>query len=167
MLSGETYSQQDVMLEVRRPLAEILAHAHRCSQCTFFQFWRRRTLRHRFQFARPGHRGARGYADELMKRSQTLGGIVDADTSLKLNKPELRVEIDRARAADLGVDQHRHCTALRLMVGGEDRASRYRDESINEDYDVTTPPRREGPQRRRDHPTSLRALIARRLVRLE
>jgi len=77
-----------------------------------------------------------GYADELMRRSQTLGGIVDADTSLKLNKPELRVEIDRARAADLGVDSTDIATALRLMVGGEDRASRFRDESINEDYDV-------------------------------
>ena len=30
-------------------------------------------------------------------------GIVDADTTLKLNKPELRARIDRARAADLGV----------------------------------------------------------------
>ena len=76
------------------------------------------------------------YADELVKRSQTLGGIVDADTSLKLNKPGLRVEIDRARAADLGVDSTDIATALRLMVGGEDRASRFRDESINEDYDV-------------------------------
>jgi HAE1 family hydrophobic/amphiphilic exporter-1 len=77
-----------------------------------------------------------GYADELMKRSQKLGGIVDADTSLKLNKPELRVEIDRARAADLGVDTSDIAESLRLMVGGEDRASRFRDESINEDYDV-------------------------------
>jgi HAE1 family hydrophobic/amphiphilic exporter-1 len=77
-----------------------------------------------------------GYADELLQRSQSLGGIVDADTSLKLNKPGLRVEIDRARAADLGVDSTDIATALRLMVGGEDRASRFRDESINEDYDV-------------------------------
>ena len=29
-----------------------------------------------------------------------LGGIVDADTTLKLDKPELRVTIDRERAAD-------------------------------------------------------------------
>src|SRR5207247_4094411 len=46
------------------------------------------------------------------------------------------VEIDRARAADLGVDSSDIATALRLMVGGEERASRFRDESINEDYDV-------------------------------
>jgi HAE1 family hydrophobic/amphiphilic exporter-1 len=77
-----------------------------------------------------------GYADELVERSEKLGGIVDADTTLKLNKPELRVRIDRERAADLGVDTSDIATSLRLMVGGEDEASRFRDEQINEDYDV-------------------------------
>ncbi|HWL74209.1 MAG TPA: efflux RND transporter permease subunit, partial [Burkholderiaceae bacterium] len=76
------------------------------------------------------------YAEELGQRASKLGGIVDIDTSLKLNKPELRVKIDRQRAADLGVDTSDISTNLRLMVGGEDQASRYRDESLNEDYDV-------------------------------
>jgi HAE1 family hydrophobic/amphiphilic exporter-1 len=61
---------------------------------------------------------------------------VDADVTLKLDKPELRVEIDRARAADLGVDSTDIANALRLMVGGDDRVSRFRDETMNEDYDV-------------------------------
>jgi HAE1 family hydrophobic/amphiphilic exporter-1 len=77
-----------------------------------------------------------GYADELVERSKSIGGIVDADTTLKLNKPELRVRIDRERAADLGVNTSDIATSLRLMVGGEEEASRFRDESINEDYDV-------------------------------
>jgi HAE1 family hydrophobic/amphiphilic exporter-1 len=77
-----------------------------------------------------------GYADDLVERSKSLGGIVDADTTLKLNKPELRVRIDRDRAADLGVNTSDIATSLRLMVGGEEEASRFRDESINEDYDV-------------------------------
>jgi hydrophobe/amphiphile efflux-1 (HAE1) family protein len=63
-------------------------------------------------------------------------GLLDADVTLKLDKPELRVNIDRARAADLGVDITDIATALRLMVGGDDRVSRYRDEMLNEDYDV-------------------------------
>ena len=67
------------------------------------------------------------YADELVERSEKLGGIVDADTTLKLNKPELRVKIDRERAADLGVDTSDIATSLRLMVGGEEEASRFRD----------------------------------------
>ena len=63
-------------------------------------------------------------------------GIIDADVTLKLDKPELRVEIDRARAADLGVDVTDVATALRLMVGGDDRVSRYHDETVNDDYDI-------------------------------
>jgi len=46
------------------------------------------------------------------------------------------VVIDRDRAADLGVSTSDIATSLRLMVGGEEEASRFRDESTNEDYDV-------------------------------
>ena len=35
------------------------------------------------------------YTRELKRRAGELGGIVDADTTLDLDKPELRVEIDR------------------------------------------------------------------------
>ena len=76
------------------------------------------------------------YANQLREKSAQLGGIVDADTTLKLDKPELRVEIDRARAADLGVDTAAIATSLRLMVGGDEEVSRFRDASVNEDYDV-------------------------------
>jgi hydrophobic/amphiphilic exporter-1 (mainly G- bacteria), HAE1 family len=75
------------------------------------------------------------YADQLRERSAQLG-IVDADTTLKLDKPELRVKIDRQRAADMGVDTSAIATSLRLMVGGDEEVSRFRDASVNEDYDV-------------------------------
>ncbi|HEY8666959.1 MAG TPA: efflux RND transporter permease subunit [Tepidisphaeraceae bacterium] len=76
------------------------------------------------------------YAEQLRQKSIELGGIVDADTTLKLQKPELRVNIDRERAGDLGVSSQDIGAALRLMVGGDTRASRYRDPVLNEDYDV-------------------------------
>jgi HAE1 family hydrophobic/amphiphilic exporter-1 len=78
------------------------------------------------------------YAEQLRQKTQTqqIPGIVDADTTLKLDKPELRVEIDRARAADLGVDASDIANGLRLMVGGDQKVTRYHDNSINEDYDV-------------------------------
>jgi hydrophobic/amphiphilic exporter-1 (mainly G- bacteria), HAE1 family len=75
------------------------------------------------------------YAEQLRLKAPQIG-LVDADVTLKLDKPELRVEIDRARAADLGVDSTDIATALRLMVGGDERVSRFRDEQMNEDYDV-------------------------------
>lgn len=75
------------------------------------------------------------YAEQLRKQAPELG-LLDADTTLKLDKPELRVEINRERAADLGVDTEDIATALRIMVGGDDRVTRFRDETMNEDYDV-------------------------------
>jgi HAE1 family hydrophobic/amphiphilic exporter-1 len=75
------------------------------------------------------------YTESLRERAAELG-IVDADTTLKLNKPELRVEIDRARAADLGVSMQDIGTALRLMVGGDEEVSRFMDPSVNDNYDV-------------------------------
>ena len=75
------------------------------------------------------------YAEELRIRSQKLG-IIDADTTLKLDRPELRVVIDRKRAADLRVDTEHIASALRLMVGGDQEVSRFHDPSVNEEYDV-------------------------------
>ena len=75
------------------------------------------------------------YAEQLRQRAPELG-LQDADITLKLDKPELRVEIDRERAANLGVDTENIASALRLMVGGEERVTRFRDETMNEDYDV-------------------------------
>jgi HAE1 family hydrophobic/amphiphilic exporter-1 len=75
------------------------------------------------------------YSEELRRKAPDIG-VVDADTTLRLDKPELRVEIDRARSAALGVSTDDIATALRIMVGGDDRVSRFRDPTVNDDYDV-------------------------------
>ncbi|HEV8242119.1 MAG TPA: efflux RND transporter permease subunit [Thermoanaerobaculia bacterium] len=75
-------------------------------------------------------------ADSLRQRADELG-LVDADTTLKLDKPELKVVIDRARAADLGVASDEVAQTLRLMVAGDQQVSRFHDPAVNEDYDVT------------------------------
>ncbi|HKH44045.1 MAG TPA: efflux RND transporter permease subunit [Thermoanaerobaculia bacterium] len=78
------------------------------------------------------------YAEQLRDKidSGEIPGIVDADTTLKLDKPELRVVVDRARAADLGVQMSDVATALRLMVGGDEEVSRFYDPQVNDDYDI-------------------------------
>ena len=50
---------------------------------------------------------------------KTLPGVVDVDTSLNVGKPELSVQIDRPKAADLGVQIGDAAEALRLLVGGD------------------------------------------------
>ena len=77
------------------------------------------------------------------------------------------MQIDRARAADLGVDTDDIARALRLMVGGEENVSRFRDLSLNEDYDVQLR-LREG--QRNDPETILRLYVPRQgggLLRLD
>jgi HAE1 family hydrophobic/amphiphilic exporter-1 len=46
-------------------------------------------------------------------------GVVDIDTSLVLGKPELSVQLDRAKAAELGIQVADVATTLQLMVGGK------------------------------------------------
>jgi hydrophobe/amphiphile efflux-1 (HAE1) family protein len=75
-------------------------------------------------------------SEELRKRAEELPGIVDVDTTLRLDKPELHVEIDRERAAALGVDAAEIAESLRIMVGGDERVSRYRDPALDDVYDV-------------------------------
>ncbi|MBI1357873.1 MAG: MMPL family transporter [Acidobacteria bacterium] len=76
------------------------------------------------------------YSEKLRSIANQTPGLVDVDTTLRLNKPELRVFIDRDRAADLGVDASDIAESLRLMVGGDDEVSRFRDEKLAEEYDV-------------------------------
>ena len=130
------YTQQDVMTEVRRRLQKFAPMRAGVRNAQSFNFGAGGRFDIDFVLRGPELETLSNYAEDLGKRAAKLGGIVDIDTSLKLNKPELRVTIDRERAADLGVDTSDISANLRLMVGGEDQASRFRDESMNEDYDV-------------------------------
>ncbi len=88
-----------------------------------------------FVFRGPDLAALSSFAERLVARQESLG-IMEADTTLKLDKPELRVQVDRARAADLRVDPERIGTAVRLMVGGDEEVSRFRDPANNEEYMV-------------------------------
>jgi hydrophobic/amphiphilic exporter-1 (mainly G- bacteria), HAE1 family len=76
------------------------------------------------------------YAETLRAKALEAGGFRGLDTTLRLDKPELRVKIDRDRAADLGVRVRDVGSALRLLVGGDEKVSRFRDPAAGEDYDV-------------------------------
>jgi len=76
------------------------------------------------------------FTEKLRRKMQTLPGIVDVYCTLKLDKPELLVDIDRNRAATLGVDVQEIADTLRIAVGGDDRVSRYHDRQLDEVYDV-------------------------------
>jgi HAE1 family hydrophobic/amphiphilic exporter-1 len=66
------------------------------------------------------------YSQTLLEKIREIPGITDADTSFETTQPELRITIDRQRAADLGVPLDAVSSSLRTMVGGEE-VSRFQD----------------------------------------
>ena len=59
------------------------------------------------------------FSQQLVTRVKKLRGVVDVDTSMNTGKPELSVEVDRPKAADMGVQIADAAEALRLLVGGD------------------------------------------------
>jgi multidrug efflux pump subunit AcrB len=60
------------------------------------------------------------YSAEVVKRAQSLPGVVNLQADLRLNKPQLEVQIDRDRASDLGVSAREIATTLQILLGGLD-----------------------------------------------
>jgi HAE1 family hydrophobic/amphiphilic exporter-1 len=59
------------------------------------------------------------YSDKLLAKMKTIPDVVDADSTLISGKPEVRVIIDRDRAADLGVRVGDIAQALNSLVAGQ------------------------------------------------
>ena len=67
--------------------------------------------------------------DEIAKNP----GFVSTDIDLRLNKPELRIEVERDKAADLGVSVEVVAKAIETLLGGRN-VTRYKRDG--EQYDV-------------------------------
>jgi multidrug efflux pump len=71
--------------------------------------------------------------DAIMAEARTNPNLVNLDTDLKLNKPELKVTVDRDKTADVGVPVEIIGRTLETMLGGR-QVTRYKRGS--EQYDV-------------------------------
>lgn len=76
------------------------------------------------------------YTKQIVDEFSKLPGIVDVDTSLEMGKPELRVFIDRDKAADLGVDIATIAETVNFLIGGEVDVAKFKDEAKGRRYDV-------------------------------
>jgi HAE1 family hydrophobic/amphiphilic exporter-1 len=59
------------------------------------------------------------YSEQFLQKMRTIPDVVDVDSTLIVGKPELRVEIDRPRAADLGVKVGDIAQGLNILVAGQ------------------------------------------------
>jgi multidrug efflux pump len=81
-------------------------------------------------------------------------GFVQPDTDLRLNKPEVSLQVDRERAADLGVSVEAVARTVETMLGGRN-VTRYKREG--EQYDVIVQLREAG----RDTPDDIERIFVR------
>lgn len=131
------YTQTDVMQKLRAEMRKYLAQGVRVSVRNFPGFnIGGGNFDIDFSLSGPDLEQLAAYSRELVRRGEAIGGIVGLDTTLKLDRPELLVRIDRERAADLGLTSRDIGTAVRLLIGGDQEVSRFRDPATNENYDV-------------------------------
>ena len=74
------------------------------------------------------------YAQQVKARLAQIPGVTDLDSSYEAGKPELRVLVNRDKAADLNVNVASVANAMRVLVGGDDQVTTYREG--DDRYDV-------------------------------
>ena len=149
------YTQRDVMQAVRVKLRRFRDLDASIRNIQSFSLGGAE-LGHRLRHPGPDLNELSRLAEELRGRAESLG-LVDAVTTLELDRPELQARIDRARAADLGVDTA--ADRRRAAIDGRWRreVTRFRDAEVNDDYDVQL---RLAPEDRGDPDDDLAPLCA-------
>jgi len=70
-----------------------------------------------FVLGGPDYDTLRGWRDTVMQKAQETGRFVNLDSNYRESQPDIRVQIDRARAADLGISVEEIGRTLELMFG--------------------------------------------------
>ena len=92
-----------------------------------------RGQRYQLVLGGPNYDDLAQWRDRMLVRMEENPGIQDPDSDYKETRPQMRVEIDRARAADLGVSVQEIGRTLETMMGSR-QVTRYIDDG--EEYDV-------------------------------
>ena len=129
------YSQRDKMQQIRAMLAKYPDLRPSVRNLTSFR--QGAPVDIDFVITGPNLDDLIAFSEKLQTKIEAeVPGVVDLDRTLRVEKPDLLVHVDRERAASLGVDVREIAETLRVAVGGDDRVSRYRDENADDAYDV-------------------------------
>ncbi|MFO0906516.1 MAG: efflux RND transporter permease subunit [Pirellulales bacterium] len=132
-LRERKYTQFEVMDEARKVMADYPELRSAVQDVQAFQSTGFRQVDIDLNLVGPELEVLQGIADKVAAWMRSTGDFVDVDTSLSLRKPELRVEIDRERASDLGIPVQTIASTLNILVGGEP-VSKFKEG--DEQYDV-------------------------------
>lgn len=131
-LAKRSYSQFEVMHQVRQILKRFPEIRSSVNSMGLVGGGSRQAQL-QYNLTGPNLDDLRRYSDQIAAKLRHIPGFVDIDTSLAARQPEVRVQIDRPKAADLGIAAADIAMSLRTMVGGE-TATKFR-EGV-EQYDV-------------------------------
>ena len=92
-----------------------------------------RGQRYQLVLGGPNYEDLAEWRDRMLVRMAENPGIQDPDSDYKETRPQMRVEIDRARAADLGVSVQEIGRTLETMMGSRQVTTYIED---GEEYDV-------------------------------
>ena len=128
-------SQEELMAEVRKKFSQIPGLQGTAEMVSLIGGGLRRVP---VQYSIRGRdlRELETYTQEIVREFSHLPGIVDVDTTLEVGKPEVRVFIDRDKAADLGVDVATVAEAVNFLIGGEVDVTKFKDTAKGRRYDV-------------------------------
>jgi hydrophobic/amphiphilic exporter-1 (mainly G- bacteria), HAE1 family len=128
-------SQQDIMAEVRKKIRNIAGLDGSAEDVSLIGGGVRNVP---IQYSIRGAdlSAVESYSKKIVSEFSKVPGIVDVDTSLESGKPEIRVYIDRDKAADLGVDVASVAEAANFLIGGESDISKFKDEARGRRYDI-------------------------------
>ncbi len=110
-------SQFDIMLKVRRKLWEIPDLKATVSPVSILGS-ARRDEEIQYIIQGPSLEELDQISMEVMARMEAVDGFADIDRNLELGKPEVRVNINREKAADAGVPVESIANAIGALIGG-------------------------------------------------
>ncbi len=128
-------SQQDIQADIRKQLSQVPGLKASAENISLIGGGQRNVP---IQYAIRGTDldALSRYAGQITDEFSKLPGVVDVDTTIEAGKPEIKIYIDREKAADLGVNIATIAEAVNFLIGGEVDVTKYKDEAKGRRYDV-------------------------------
>jgi hydrophobic/amphiphilic exporter-1 (mainly G- bacteria), HAE1 family len=112
-------SQQDLMVRTRKLLKGYPKEVKASVELVSSVGGNQSNAEVQYMIAGPDLNKLAEYSSRLQDKIKTIPDLVDVDSTFRPGKPELRVEINRQKAADLGVQAGDIAQALNVLVAGQ------------------------------------------------
>jgi len=128
-------TQQQIMGEMRKTLREMPGFKAYVEDISPVATGGRRGAPLQVDLKGPEMKRLEEISEQIMKEMMKSPGMVDVSCDLELTKPEVRVWIDRNRAADVGLNVREISSTVQQLIGGQE-VSKFKDLERAKRYNV-------------------------------